>query len=476
MSLFTNWLHRPLRILCGILLLALLFAPSAARGESVWKVGIAQELITPEQPMWMSGYGSRDRPADGEKLTELWAKAMALEDAVGTRVVLVTLDLVGIDRATAGHIQTRVAEQTGLPRQALVLSTTHTHSGPVVGDNLQSMYFLDGAAWKLISDYTAKLESQVVDLVSRAIADLQIAEVSWTVGRAQFAVNRRNNPEPEVPQRRLEARLNGPVDHDVPILVVREPLPNSGEPAHGQKIRLVVCGYACHATVLSGYQWCGDWPGYAQSALEQRYPGATAMVWVGCGADQNPLPRRDIELAKAYGAEIEQAVAAALERPETPLSGSLAYEFAEVPLTLAMIPTREQLVATAQSSNRYEVSRAKMLLESLERNGALETDYPYPIQTWQLGDGPTWVFLGGEVVVDYALRLKHELGAQPIWVAGYCNDVMAYIPSRRVLKEGGYEGGGSMVYYGLPSPWNDDVEEKIIQETHRQVVKLRDSS
>ena len=457
--------------LCILAALVLFFISSVARGESVWKVGVARVLITPEHPMWMSGYGSRDRPADG-KLTDLWAKAMAIEDSQGSRVVLVTLDLVGIDRDTAARIQNRVTEQVGLPRHALVLSTSHTHSGPVVGDCLRSMYFLDGSAWHLIDQYTSQLESKVVDVVTRAIADLRHAEIGWTVGRAHFAVNRRNNVESNVPAQRLSGRLNGPVDHDVPILVVREPSDVDLDATDLPRIRLVVCGYACHATVLSGYQWCGDWPGYAQSALEKRFPGATAMVWAGCGADQNPIPRRDVELAKQYGDEIDKAVAAAIQQRETPLNGSLDSQFAEVPLEFAMLPTREHLNETLQSSNRFEVARARLLLETLNREGKLQTYYRYPIQTWRLGDGPTWVFLGGEVVVDYALRMKLELGAGKTWVAAYCNDVMAYIPSRRVLHEGGYEGGGSMVYYGLPSPWGESIEEQIIRETRRQVAKL----
>ena len=77
------------------------------------------------------------------------------------------------------------------------------------------------------------------------------------------------------------------------------------------------------------------------------------------------------------------------------------------------------------------------------------------------------MFLGGEVVVDYALRLKAEHG--PIWIAGYTNDVMAYIPSRRVLLEGGYEGVGAMVYYGLPTAWAPVVEERIAEEVTRQL-------
>jgi hypothetical protein len=307
------------------------------------------------------------------------------------------------------------------------------------------------------------LIDQIVGVIGRSLDDLRPAQAQWTVGRAKFAVNRRNNVEKDVPELRNADRLNGPVDHDLPILVVTAP---------DGAIRAILCGYACHATVLSGYQWCGDWPGYAQIAIEARYPGSTAMTWVGCGADQNPLPRRDIELAKQYGSAIDVAVADALSRPLLPLQGSIKHEYAEIPLEFAELPSREELMATANSANRYEAARARLLISQWDRDGSLPTSYPYPVQTWWLGDGPMWVFLGGEVVVDFALRLKQELGAGKTWVAGYCNDVMGYIASRRVLREGGYEGAGAMTYYGLPSPWAMSSEDAIVHEVRRQVAEL----
>ena len=80
-----------------------------------------------------------------------------------------------------------------------------------------------------------------------------------------------------------------------------------------------------------------------------------------------------------------------------------------------------------------------------------------------LGDQVTWIALGGEVVVDYSLRLKKELPkGRAIWVTAYANDVMAYIPSKRVLAEGGYEGDSSQIYYGQPTKWGPGIEETII--------------
>jgi hypothetical protein len=137
----------------------------------------------------------------------------------------------------------------------------------------------------------------------------------------------------------------------------------------------------------------------------------------------------------------------------------------------AALPTRDQLTQDAASKDRYVASRANLLLGQLDRGGKLPATYPYPVQVWKLGTGPEVVLLGGEVVVDYALRLKKELPPGSAWIAAYSNDVMAYVPSLRVLKEGGYEGGGAMVYYGLPSPWSPEVEERIAGEVHRLKVR-----
>jgi neutral ceramidase len=240
----------------------------------------------------------------------------------------------------------------------------------------------------------------------------------------------------------------------------------------GDKLKAVLFGYACHATVLDLYQWTGDHPGFAMLAVEEQYPGTQAMFWAGCGADQNPLPRRTVELAQKYGKQLGDAVHQVLDGAMRPISGDLKTAYAEIDLGFAKLPTREELQETLKSDNRFERVRAGLLLKEFEANGRLAGAYPYPIQTWKLGDGPAWVTLGGEVVVDYSLRLKHELGADSTWVAGYSNDVMAYIPSLRVLKEGGYEGGGAMLYYGLPSAWAENVEDLIVAEVHRQAQEV----
>jgi hypothetical protein len=434
-----------------------------AEGATAWKAGAARVCITPDELMWMSGYSARTKPAEG-KLHDLWAKALALEDPKGNRAVLVTMDLVGIPREISRAVCTELQKKHGLPREAVLLNVSHTHCGPVVGSNLATMYFLDEKQQKLADDYAKVLQRKLVAVAGDALRQLAPARLAWGNGQVGFAVNRRNNKEADVPRLREAGQLKGPVDHELPVLAVHD--------AEGQ-LRAVVCGYACHATVLSFYQWCGDYPGFAQLELEKAHPGAVALFWAGCGGDQNPLPRRSVELAERYGKQLADGVEAVLKKPLTPVRGTLATAYTEIDLPFAELPSREQLLKDSASDNRYTAARAKKLLQQLEREKSLRAAYPYPVQAWQLGPDLTLLALGGEVVVDYSLRLKKELGQGKTWVAGYSNDVMAYIPSLRVLQEGGYEGATAMVYYGLPTVWGPRVEELIVAAAHEQARKVR---
>lgn len=439
-----------------LLLTAALLLVSPGHADDSWKAGSASVVITPEQPMWMAGYGGRDAPAAGKR-TDLYAKALALEDANGNRGVILTMDLVGIGRDFALTLTQSLEKEHGLERSRIALSTSHTHSGPVVGKNLGPLHYwsVEPEQQKLIDAYVVTLQKKLVALTGEALGKLAPSRLQHGSGKCTFAVNRRENkPYSEVPANREKGLLKGPVDHDVPVLSVRD-----GE----GNLTAILFGYACHATVLQASEWNGDYPGYAQAALEKRHPGAVALFWAGCGGDQNPLPRSELPLAEQYGAELAVRVSDVIKAPMAELKPELSTSFREIALPLQKVPSPEELATNAKSTNRFEVARAKYLQRKLKEQGAIRDTYPFPIGVWNLGGTVDFVFLGGEVVIDYALRLKQERKGTHTWVAAYSNDVMAYIPSLRVLKEGGYEGGGSNVYYGLPSLWAESAEEVIIK-------------
>ncbi len=442
--------------------LTILFSfSSATRANENWQAGIAKRKITPLEPMPMAGYAARgNKPATGT-LNDLWAKALLIEDAQGQRGLLVTMDLCGIDDELSHAICDGLSKKLGLERRQIILSVSHTHSGPVVAKNLRPMHYqmFDDSDQQRVDDYANWLMEQIIVCAVQAQENLRPSRLAHGCGVVTFATNRRNNPADEVLARRAAGLLAGPVDHSLPVLAVY----------HQDELIATVFGYACHCTTLSDMLWSSDYAGFAQEQIETQFPGCTAMFWAGCGADQNPLPRRTVELARHYGQELADGVFEVLDGVLVPIESRISTQYREIPLPFASLPSEEQLVTDSQSDDQYIASRAQYLLAEVQAGKPLKPTYPYPIACWKLGKDLDWLALGGEVVVDYSLAIKASQPAtRSTWVMSYANDVMAYIPSRRVLTEGGYEGGGAMVYYGLPTVWAPEIEGLIMSEVKRQ--------
>lgn len=442
----------------------------ATAAASGWRAGVSARRITPRGPMWMSGYAGRSAPAQ-ETEHDLWAKTLAIEDPIGHRAVLVTLDLVGIDRETSARVCESVEKKYGLTRDRIALNCSHTHCGPAVGRNLSGLFFFQDSDRQMVDAYTAWLRERILAAVDEAIGELAPATLTWGEGISDIAVNRRTNPHSEVLRRRLNGTLHGPSDHSVPVLCVTD---------SDHKELAIVFGYACHPTKLSAefVRWCGDYAGFAQIEIENLHPGAVAMFWQGCGGDQTPWPRggADVQQTRLVGQQLAAAVEEILDQQLMPIEGQLVTNYAELNLPLDALPQREVVMKIARGNNLFRARMARNVLATLDAGAEPPRSYEgYPVQIWRLGTGPRWIFLGGEVVVDYALRFKQEFGGST-WVAGYSNDVMAYIPSARVLREGGYEGGSAMVYYGLPTPWAAGIEQAIAAEVAGAVNEVRSVS
>lgn len=460
-------------MLCRFLLLifcaACFFSNSLLADETIgWKAGVCAVAVTPEEPMWMAGYASRNKPSEG-KVHDLFVKALALEDAAGKRMVIITSDLISVPRPIRDALEKVVQEKFNLPPEALLINCSHTHCGPEIRTTRWSMDGLPEERLQQAANYVTKLQNSLASVVGGAIEDLAPARVSYCRARCGFAMNRRT---PSATGFRNFPNPDGPVDHDVPVLKVESP---------DGKLRAFAFGYACHNTTLGFYQFCGDYAGYAQEYLQEAHPEATALFVMGCGGDQNPYPRRTLELAQQHGRTLANAVETALETNAQPISASLKSAYGMATVAYQTAPTQSQLEQKAASSNSYESLHAKRLLHQLETEGKLRDTYDCPVQVVRFGDQLTLVALPGETVVDYSLRLKAELssvdGSGPaVWVAGYSNDVFAYVPSRRVLLEGGYEAGGAMQYMTTilqHGPFTPDVEERIVSTVYALLRGLK---
>ncbi len=422
-----------------------------------WKAGVAKVKITPEQNIWMAGYAARTEPSKGV-LHDLWAKAIFLEDSLGNTALLITSDLLGFPKDVSDRIRDSLNARLGLSRAQIILNSSHTHSGPVLTDALRSIYPLNTEQKEVIEKYTNRLVSDIIDLAQQAKNALQPVSICSGNGVVRFQVNRRNNTGSNLTQL---YELKGPNDYAVPVLKIEN---------KNSEILAIVFGYGCHPTVLSGYKLSGDYPGFAQLEIEKNHEGAVAMFFQGAGADENPLPRRTEALAKQYGTELAAAVERVLEEDMMKLGSQLKAEYTEVMLNLKDPLSKNELEHLINNSDGYMKNWGEELLGKMKNGETIKSSYPYPVQYWQLGNQKI-ISLGGELLSGYSIKLKKIFG-DDIFVMGYSNDVMAYIPTEQVLFEGGYEGETSQMVYGMPSVWEKGIENTIIEA----VVELVKSS
>jgi neutral ceramidase len=451
-------------ILMGVIgLLCSLSVGSVPVQAQDFRIGAAKRDITPTEPVRLSGYSSRNKPSEGVD-QPIFARAVAVEDSTGAKNILVAVELVGVTRQFTESIADRVKAQRGIERNRFMIVASHTHNGPAVHGSLGGLLDLSPQEEAVIKRHTEKMADQVFEAASEALGKLEPARLTFGHGRATFAVNRRIFTPSGV---NFGVNPDGPADHDVPVL--------RAEALDG-RLLAIVFGYACHGTTLGGeYNLIGgDWPGSAQKYLEQAFPGATALFITGCAGDADPQPRRKADYVPQHGLEMAGAVATTLSQKMNLIHGPLRSALEKLTLEQATPPTREEFEKRLKDKDVLIQRHARRNLDKLDRGEKLTASYDSPVQVWRFGNDLTMVALGGEVVVDYALRLKRELAGDKVWVAAYANDVFAYVPSARILIEGGYEADYSMMFYDFPTRWATSVEETLIKAVHELVSRTGD--
>lgn len=447
----------------GFLFISLILSTPgiAQENKTTWRAGVAKAVITPETSVWLAGYGSKRAP-DG-KLHDIWMKSLALEAPDGKRAILVTSDFQGVPKEMSDAVFLILKKKHNLERHQVMITFSHNHCGPRLGLDLVDYYPIEAEQVKLVDEYTDLMVRRMADMIGESIANLAPASLKMGEGHATFAVNRRNNKEAEVPSIIAKGEpLKGPVDHTVPVMTVT---------GTDNNLIAILFGYACHPTTLSFTKWCGDYPGFAQILIEKNHPGALAMFVNTCGGDQNPLPRRQVELCEKYGKMLADGVEEAIRKPLKTIQPGLKTSFELIELPYEKIITRPELEVATRDANAVRKRWAERMIKKLAAGEKFDSSYPYPLHAWKLGNEMLMIGMGAETVVDYALRFKAEFG-KGTWVCGYVDDMIAYIPSRRVWAEGGYEGGPNLYEYGRPAlRWAADNEELIAGK----IKKLVDS-
>lgn len=446
-----------------LMVLAVGVFATSARGDGAgdgeepraFLVGVAAEDVTPQYPIRLNGFGGRSKESEGVRQA-IHAKALVIaaetpenSDHQNT-VIVITVDTLGIPDDLHERVAAGIAKATGVPRKAIAICASHTHSAPMIVNCANTLFgnSIPDDQWQRIQKYTSELEASLVKVAVTAFQNKKPSRLSWGQGQVTFAQNRRT--------------AGGPVDHDLPVLAVHD--------LEG-KLRAVFTNYACHCVTLSDDMISGDWAGYAMEHIQRMNPGCETLISIGCGADSNPrggVLGSKADAAEALGIELAQEVGRVLSTGLQPITQAPISASHRIVLPLAPLPSREDWQKKAELKNAIGY-HARVQLERLDRGEPLLSEISYPVQSFSFGTELSWLFLPGEVVVDYSLRLKQELNGERLWIHAYSNACPGYVPSERILKEGGYEGGGAMVYYDIPGPYATGLEQKIVDAARQQL-------
>lgn len=439
-----------IRIAILLLVYCLSTCANAAVPKDAIPVGVAQIDITPDYPIRLSGFGNRRTESEGVTL-KILAKALAFGDKDKGPAILITADNLAIPDEIVSEVAKRLEKKIGLKRERLTVSVSHTHTAPMLKNVCPTLFGnpIPPEHQAHIDRYTVEFTDALEKVALAAVKDIRPARVSWGSGTVKFSINRR--------------APGGPVDHDLPVLFVSD---------LAGKVRAIYVSYACHCVTLSNNKISGDWAGFAQQALQKEYPGAIALTSVGCGADSNPssgVTGDKMNVCEDQGRQVADEVKRLFAAGLTPITVKPETKFSRVDLPFAPARTRQEWEARANSVDYAVAYHAKVNLARLDRGETLPDKMTYPVQTWVFGDALAIVFMPGETVVDYALRLKREFDHNRLWVNGYANDSQCYLPSERILKEGGYEGGAAQVYYDRPREFAPGLEQKMIEAVTAQL-------
>ena len=387
------------------------------------QVGASIIDITPPNGIAMAGFAARTEVAKGDH-DALTVRALVVDDTA-----IVTVDVIGID----ANLSARARARASLPDQAITITATHTHGGPVSMPGRLSA--------KADHAFILCLEDAVVKAVDLAIVNQKPARLLGGIGvEPGFASNRR--------------RLDGPVDTGIPILRF--------ESVEGSTIAILV-SYACHPVVLGAdnLSWTGDYPHFVRKKLETTFPGAIAIFATGCAGDVNTghsaaaslsllaTPERSFAKAKEIGFGIANSV---IDARLTDVSGNVGHSevFADI-----CFEQREQEAPDILAKSWRLAAKDTSSLEVIWANWAekhMGRDLsPLKARITALKWGSVGIIaLPGEIFAETALEIREKLAQKdPLFILAYADDNPGYIPPESDYLRGGYEIDEAHRFYGL---------------------------
>lgn len=432
--------------------------------------GTGKLMITPPFDCELSGFVAREGRCRGVH-DPLYARALVLADGK-EKIALVSADLIGVDTKLLAKVREKVAELTDLDPSAVILSATHTHSGPVT---LQDAYLGETDL-----TYLSGLINNIAGAIYQANQNLE--PVSLFVGEGDCRSVGKNRRQ-----------KNGPTDSQVLVLRFQG--------ANGPKAILV--NYACHPVVLGpdNLLVTADYPFYMVNALEQVYPGTQVMFMNGATGDVNVghntadsikgkgNDRRTFREAARLGRILAGVALTASENAVLQNSFNIRYTTQEISLPFEQVGTVDFYLQEAATWKQLAVELKQkgasfgeyhqaelwekwaLKMAKLRQANKIESEFKAEVAAFSLGE-IEFATLPGEFFHEFALMIKKERAPRRVLILGYTNHNIGYVAPKSVYDEGGYEVNDSYRYYGLPSRLTRGTGEEVIQTLLTMLNKL----
>ncbi|PYI56934.1 neutral/alkaline non-lysosomal ceramidase N-terminal domain-containing protein [Paenibacillus flagellatus] len=432
------------------------------------KFSMSKADITPQTPVFMTGFAARTHESEGIH-DPIYAKAVLLQ--ANKTLLIITLDLSGGDRSFIDGIKHTLEAAFGLQHDEVLINFSHTHHavaarGPVDANTNSSFNRQQGSM-----DY-GFLRDILVGIVKDCYANAEEGALLLGRGTSKFGVSRRRLTEKGV---LWKPAYDAEIDNDLFVLKLVD---------QSNTLKGILYSYGCHPTSMDSdnYLISNDFPGKTNGYLEETYPGATAFFLQGCAGEIKPLKCAvgddfiscSFEQMEEAGVDLAKDVIGVLEhKPFHPIQCRFKTILAEATLYMEHTPIEyfEDIVnnpAIGEARRRGAKRKIDLIKEGLAKDRT-----SIYISIWHLDDETRLIAMEGEISTEYSLLLKKMFPGGKTIILGYTNGVTFYVPTRKMIGEGGYE----VDYHHIGGPFSGiflpEVEDIIIGQIAKADLSLR---
>lgn len=450
------------------------------------KFAVAKAVITPERPVFMHGFGARTKKSEGE-LDPLYMRTALL--LANRPLLIVTIDALGSDRSFILGVKDALRRRFGLEHEEVLINFSHTHHSVFLTGidkaTRRGGYSMGQDRWPEIEDeldyaedeaYYLRIRDMLLDMVDGCYGRAMEGTLSIARATSEFAVSRRRpRPDGSVD---WAPYWEGDINKDLHVLKLEDTL---------GVVRGVLYAYGCHTTGMGAdnYKFSNDFAAAATALVEEAYPESVGMFLQGCAGELKPRPLAvDDDFAGADEAGIRE-VGAVLGREVVGVLQGGGFRTIECRLKAEQ---RDPLLYTEQTPvsfyeaiagdparNAFYRNSAKRTIRAIH-DGNIKDRLPFYICVWELDDRTRIVAMEGEVSTEYAMQIKRLFNREneEMIVLGYTNGVYSYVPTRKMLGEGGYEAENNY-FFGLRGPYVPEIEDIIVGQVARALRRLEEA-